>query len=127
MNVQIISKDGVPEWAVISYETYMNLMEKAEMLDDIQAYDEAKAAIATGEELVPAEVVFAILEGQNPIRVWREYRGLTQRELAEKAGISKPYLSQIEAGKRKGSAAVLSALASALGLTLDNLVATDER
>lgn len=122
MKVQIISKNGTPEWAVIPYETYMSLAEKAEMLEDVQAYDEAKAALAAGEELVPAEVVYAILDGQHPIRVWREYRGLTQQELAEKAGISKPYLSQIEAGKRKGSTAVLSALANALGLTLDDLV-----
>jgi len=54
--------------------------------------------------------------------VWREHRGLTQQQLAEAAGISVPYLSQIEAGKRQGSAEVLAAIAKALGLALDDIV-----
>jgi transcriptional regulator with XRE-family HTH domain len=42
--------------------------------------------------------------------------------VAEAAGISIPYVSQIEAGKRKGSAEVLAALARALRLSLDDIV-----
>lgn len=42
MNVQIIERDGKPEWAVIPYEMYMQLAEEAEMLQDIQDYDMAK-------------------------------------------------------------------------------------
>lgn len=57
---------------------------------------------AHGEELIPAEVTYAILDGANPVRVWREQRGLTQQQLADAAGISTPYLSQIESGKRTG-------------------------
>ena len=92
------------------------------MLADIQAYDEAQRAIADGEELVPSSVTYAILDGENPIRVWREHRGLTQQQLADLAGISKPYLSQLESGRRGGSIDVLSALARALGLSIDDLI-----
>ena len=92
------------------------------MLQDIHAYDEAKKAIEGGEELIPSEVTYAILDGANPIRVWREYRGLTQRHLAETAGISVPYLSQLESGKRKGRTEVLAAIAEGLGLSLDDIV-----
>jgi DNA-binding XRE family transcriptional regulator len=122
MSVQVIERDGKPEWAVIPYEEYQRLVEEAEMLQDVRAYDEAKQAIAEAEELVPGEVTYAILDGGHPVRVWREHRGLTQQQLAEAAGISVPYLSQIESGKRRGSAKVLAAIARELGLSLDDIV-----
>ncbi len=122
MSVQIIKREGEPEWAVVPYREYLRLIEKAEMLQDIQDYDAAMEAVAQGEELIPAEVVYAILEGENPIRVWREHRGLTQHQLAQAAGISTPYLSQLEAGKRRGSTAVLRAIAQALAVTLEDVL-----
>lgn len=122
MNVQIIEKDGRPEWAVIPFAEYERLLEQLEMAQDVRDYDEAVRYLAEGEEVVPSTVVDALLEGQNPLRVWREYRGLTQQQLAAKAGISKPYLSQLEAGKRTGTTKVLSRLAAALNLELDDLV-----
>ncbi|HEB65932.1 MAG TPA: XRE family transcriptional regulator [Chloroflexi bacterium] len=122
MSVQIIKREGEPEWAVVPYRDYLRLIEKAEMLQDIQDYDAAMEAVAQGEELIPAEVVYAILEGDNPIRVWREHRGLTQHQLAQAAGISTPYLSQLEAGKRRGSTAVLRAIAQALAVTLEDIL-----
>lgn len=122
MNMQVIEKDGKPEWAVIPYADYQRLAEAAGLLEDIRDYDEAKKAIEEGEELVPSEVVYAILDGGSPIRVWREHRGLTQRQLAEAVGISTPYLSQLESGKRKGTTKVLSAIAEALDLVLGDIV-----
>ncbi|GAM11038.1 putative HTH-type transcriptional regulator [Geobacter sp. OR-1] len=62
------------------------------------------------------------LAGESPIKLWREYRSLTQQELAKKAAISKPYLSQIETGKRQGKVETLSAIARALDVPLDVLV-----
>ena len=122
MKVQVIERGGKPEWAVIPYEDFQRLMEDVEMLQDVRAYDEAKRALASGEELVPSEVTYAILDGGNPVRVWREHRGLTQQQLAGAAGISIPYLSQIESGKRTGSAEVLAAIARELRLSLDDIL-----
>lgn len=122
MSVQIIAKHGQPEWAVLPYAEYEALVEAAEMLADVQAYDEAKARLAAGEEIVPAEVVYALLDGANPIAVWRKHRGLTQQALAGQAGISKAYLSQLESGKRSGAAEVLARIAHALRVDLDDLV-----
>lgn len=48
------------------YEAYRRLVEEAEMLQDIRAYDEAKKAIEEGEDLIPSEVTYAILDGANP-------------------------------------------------------------
>lgn len=125
MNVQIIKQNGKPEWAIIPYETYLQLVEQAEMLEDVRDYDAVKAALEGGEEeLIPSEVVYALLDGDHPIKVWREYRGLTQGELAIRAGISVPYLSQLETGKRKGSFGVISSIARVLEITLDDLDST---
>lgn len=122
-NIQLIERDGKPEWAVLPYEEYLKLLEQAEMLEDIRDYDDAKAELEKGEdELIPSEVVFAIIDGENPIKVWREYRGLTQQQLAGAARISKPYLSQIETGKRTGTTEILSAIAKALDVSLDEIV-----
>jgi len=120
--VQFILKDGQPEYAVLPYDIYLQLVEDAEMLEDICDYDEAMQRIEAGEELVPGEIVFAMVEGANPIKVWREYRGMTQPQLAEKAGISPAYLSKIESGNHPGSTDVLKAIAAALDLTLDDIV-----
>jgi len=126
MSVQIIEKNGRPEWAVLPYEEYQRLVAEAEMLQDIRDYDEVKMALATGaEELIPSEVTDALLDGENPIRVWRAYRGLTQQQVADEAGISKPYLSQLELGKRKGTTEVLAAVARALNVSLDDLVISE--
>jgi DNA-binding XRE family transcriptional regulator len=121
--IQIIERDGKPEWAVLPYEKYLQLIDQAETLEDIRDFDRISTEIERGkEELIPSEVVYAILDGENPIKVWREYRGLTQRQLADSARISKPYLSQIETGKRKGTTEILSAIAKVLDVSLDAVV-----
>ena len=99
----------------------MRLVADAEILEDVHNYDAAVEAIENGEELIPAKIVYALLDGGNPIRVWREYRGLSQQGLAA-AGISPSYLSQLETGKRTGTAEVLSTIAKTLQVDLDELV-----
>lgn len=127
MTVQVIKQDDRPEWAVIPYDQYLELVENAEMLLDIQDYDRAKEALESGhDELIPAEVFNSILDGENAIKVWREFRSLSQTQLAEKAGISVPYLSQLETQKRKGSVDSLSAVAKALNISLELIVPAQE-
>jgi DNA-binding XRE family transcriptional regulator len=125
--IQIIERNGKPEWAVLPYEEYLKLIEQAELLEDIRDFDEINAAIECGEEeLIPAEVVNAILDGKNPIKVWREYRGQTQQQLADRVGISKPYLSQLETGKRTGTTDVLASIAKALDVSLEQVANTEK-
>ena len=122
MTVQIIEKNNKPEWAVMPYEMYQQLVEDAETLQDMRDYKAAKKVIKNGDELIPGPVTYAILDGEKPIKVWRKYRGLTQRQLSEMAGITKAYLSQIETGKRTGTTDVLTNIARSLDLTLDDIV-----
>ena len=55
------------------------------------------------------------------IRSQREAAQVSVRQLAEKAGVSNPYLSQIERGLRKPSADVLSQIAKALRVSAEVL------
>lgn len=56
----------------------------------------------------------------------REELGMDRNELAEAAGISYPYISQLETGYRNASHPKQLAIASALGVGLDDLFATEE-
>jgi DNA-binding XRE family transcriptional regulator len=122
MKAQIIEKNGKPEFVVIPYEDYKHFLELLEDETDARTIAEFHEAYTSGREfLVPDEIVRRELEGESPIKLWREYRGLTQQELGKLAGISKPYLSQIETGKRQGTVETLTAIAHALEVPLDVL------
>ena len=123
MSVQIIENNGVPEYAVVPIADYRALIEKAEMLDDVAAFDKAEAALAAGEdELVPSDIAASLLANVNAVKVWREHRGMSQVVLAEAAGLSQAYIAQIETGKREGRIDAYKAIASALGVDIDDLV-----
>ncbi|NCW17978.1 MAG: XRE family transcriptional regulator [Betaproteobacteria bacterium] len=122
MKVQTINRDGKPEYVVLPWAEYQALLEVAEDAIDGALLDAFRQKLATGqEETIPATIVDMLLAGANPIKVWREYRGLTQDALANQAGISKAYLCQIETGKREGAIKTLRAIATALGVTVDEL------
>ncbi len=115
------------EMVVLPRAEYETLVDMAEMAADVAAYDEAKRQIAAGnDERVPAEFVDRLIDGENPIRVWRDFRGLTGKELASLAGVSAAYISEIETGKKEGSLSVLKAIAKVLRIDLDDLVWTRE-
>lgn len=71
---------------------------------------------------MPIELTDALLAGQNPIRTWREYRGLTQEQLAAAARVRRAYIAQIESGRRRGSTGLLARIAGALGVDFGDLL-----
>ena len=125
--VQFIERDGKREYAVVPIEIYRDLLEKAEMLEDIRDFDEAMRELERGEdELIPGEMVARLLDGEPPVKVWREHRGLTQAQLAERAGVTQGAVAQIESGKRRGSVDLLRKLAAALEVDVDDLIFGEE-
>lgn len=88
---------------------------------DAAAIDRAWADDAVGET-IPGEVVKAILDGEPPLRVWRKYRAFTLHALAERVGVSKGYLSQIESGQKPGTLGLFRRLADVLDVSMDDLV-----
>lgn len=128
MTAQIIEKAGKPEYAVLPYEEYLQLIELAEDTKDAMDARQAMEELRSGEdEAIPAKIVDRLLSGEeHPVKVWREYRGLTQEGLGLAAGVGKSYISQIEAGRKTGSAKLLKALASALKVDIDDLMNESE-
>jgi len=123
MNVQIIEKNGRPEWAIIPYKEFEVIQEAIEDAEDIRDIEENLRGIQKNKEIViPGEITFAILDGGNPIRVWREYKKIKLNELAKIVGISASYLSQIENGKRNPTIDTLKLIATALRVDPEVLI-----
>ena len=100
MSIQIIEKNGRPEWAVIPYDEYVKIQELLEDIEDIRDIEKYINLLQSAEQLtIPSEVTFTILQGVNPVRAWREHKQIKVKELAKLAGITPSYLSQIETGK----------------------------
>jgi transcriptional regulator with XRE-family HTH domain len=140
---QIIEANGKPEYAVIPYRDYLRLVDLASAMiaaghgrpyteaeedaEDVRAIEEFERKLAAGEEeLLPAEMVHRLVEGENALLVWREHRGLTQAQLAKAAGVGQTYISMIERGERQGTAAKLRAIARVLKVQVDDLLAGEE-
>ena len=100
----------------LSRAEYEALLERLEDLEDI-----ATIQARRDEPTVPFEVAERLLDGENPVKVWREERGLKQRELAAAADVSPSMLNEIEHGKRTPSMAGGRRIARALSVDLDDL------
>ena len=72
------------------------------------------AAKARAAAPLSESVSAAILGGDSCLKALRTWRGLTQAELATRAGINQGYISEIENRSKTGTAATLSKLAEAL-------------
>ncbi len=122
-NLQIIHDDtGQPMFAVIPWREYVRLSKDGETEADLSDEEIYDLAVDEGGESFPVEVVDRLLSGVSPIKVYREYRGMSQKTLAGAINISPVYLSQIETGRRVGSARTLASIAQALEVSLDDLV-----
>jgi DNA-binding XRE family transcriptional regulator len=118
----IITTPSGDRLAILPLAEYERLVDAAEMTADVAAYEEFHRRLSSGtEELIPAAFADRIIDGESKIKVRREFRNLSARELAEKAGISAAFLSQIESGARDGSFDTIKKIAAALGITVDEL------
>lgn len=64
-------------------------------------------------------------EDRNYLRAWREFRGLTQEELAERSGTTNAVISLLESEKRSLSAKWLRRFAEALDTTPGHILDHD--
>lgn len=116
--MQTITTPNGETLIVLPLSEYERLVDRA----DVASAEKIKTDIAAGhDELVPAVVVNRLLSGDNAVKVWREHRRMTARELATKVSISAPYLSEIESGKKAGSLTVLRKIAQTLNVDIDDL------
>jgi mRNA interferase RelE/StbE len=116
-------EQAMNETITITREECDALRSATEGLADLRAFDSAQAGLAAGtDELVPADFARRLVEGENPVRVYRDLRGLTQMALFEISGVNRVQISDIEAGRKTGSVETLRKLADALRVTIDDLV-----
>jgi transcriptional regulator with XRE-family HTH domain len=81
----------------------------------------AAASVAAKARKGTAKVGSGVETLGDYLREQRRGAQLTLRQLAEQAGVSNPYLSQIERGLRRPSAEVLQQLAKALRISAETL------
>lgn len=81
---------------------------------------EYRALVSTGDnDTLPDDILDALTARiENPIKILRKYRGMTQTDLATTADISRPYLTEIETGKKDGSIRALRQIADALDVNV---------
>ena len=121
MRVETITRKG-KEFAVIPMEALRKLMEDAEMLADVKAYDAAKARLDDGEgELIPLQITERRLSGEPALRIWREHRKLTQEQLARKSKLSRALIAAIETKRKTGSVSTWKKLGAALDVSWEQL------
>jgi hypothetical protein len=65
---------------------------------------------------LPDEIVLRLIEGQHPVRVWREHRGLTMQDLAALAQIEPGLVAAIESDELPLDDGTAEILSSALGV-----------
>lgn len=99
MNVQVIERDGQPEYAVLPWAQYQALLQAAGCAPEV--------AVVAVDASKPALSQLATL---------REAKGMSAEQLARNVGISPHYLGMIESGERQPDAAIQRALAWHLGV-----------
>ncbi|TIL67532.1 helix-turn-helix domain-containing protein [Mesorhizobium sp.] len=116
---QIIRTPTGEELVVIpkaDYEALLHAAEEAlEDPADVAIYDERRADLKT-ENPLPADVTMEILRGSSRLKALRNWRRLTQAELATTIGVSQGFLSDLESNRRKPSAQTRALLAKALDI-----------
>jgi DNA-binding XRE family transcriptional regulator len=111
------------ETVTIPRVEYDRLCALEEDFADIKAALAVEARIASGEEeLISAGMVDRLIDGEPPLRVWREFRNLTQADLARASGVNRVQIVEIEAGRSTGSVHTLRKLADALGVAVDDII-----
>ena len=97
----IADTNGNPEYAIIPYDVFSELSKQYNDNENLT---------------VPHEVVSASVDGDSMIKAWREYLGLTQKELANRMGISQPTLAKLERADANPRKNTLRKIADAMGI-----------
>jgi ribosome-binding protein aMBF1 (putative translation factor) len=112
------------------FEALIQAAEDAEDLAALASHDADEAQIgreAARRNYLTVEEAERLLDGDSPVKVWREKRGLSQRALAKAAGMQPGYLGEIETGRKPGSVDALHRLSVVLGVAMPDLMTRDRR
>ena len=127
MKPQFIKTDEGIELVVLPRKDYEALLARAKDNEDVgtaRIIARSNADLKSGLDVkLPAHIAEAIAEGQNPLRIIREWRGWTQVYLGEmKTNIGQSTISALENGTRRGTLAVWKHLADVLKVPMEILI-----
>ncbi|SEJ39670.1 helix-turn-helix domain-containing protein [Pseudomonas sp. NFR16] len=108
MDLQVISREGKPEYAVLPWAQYQALLKAAGISDSPQAPSAAQPGGPAASDDFPSF---------DQVGVLRRTKGLELARLARAVGISPSYLELIENGSREPDAAIRRSLAWELGVS----------
>ena len=130
-NVRILAETG--DTVTIGRSDFDALLQAAEDAEDLvalAAHDAEEARLgreAARLDYLTADEAERLLDGDSPVKVWRNKRKLSQRALAAAAGIQPGYLAEIETGKKPGSVDALHRLSAVLGVAMKDLMSRDQK
>jgi len=107
------------------FEALLQAAEDAEDVPALAAHDVEGARIGKAKarrDDLTVEEIERLLAGENPVRLWRQKRGLSQRALAAAAGMQPGYLAEIETGRQPGSVDAYQRLSAALDVPVHPLL-----
>lgn len=108
---QIIEDNGHPLFVLVPYKEYLSLIDEA-----------------SGEDVaVPLAVSKAAnMEDKSLVRAWREYKGLSQADVAKRLGVSRPAYAQMEEKGANLRTTTMHRLAAALEVRWEQLQEEEE-
>lgn len=121
LSLQSIRTPSGEEMVVLARKDFDALLAAAreadEDADDVTIFDERMAALSQGRDApMPVEISTAVLAGATRLRAIRKWKGLTQTELAERTGLAQGYISDLDTGRKTGTAETMEAIAGALAV-----------
>jgi DNA-binding XRE family transcriptional regulator len=105
-DIQIIRQGGKPAFVVVPYDKWLELIGSNE---DENIY-------------IPHKVVgYQLKEGLSLIAAWRKHLKITQKELADRTGMTQPAIAQIEKPDSKTQRKTLKKIAQAMNLDVEQI------
>src|SRR6266545_2479715 len=98
MSISYVKTPGGEELAILPRAELEAILATAAHNKALAAYRSGRDPGLSGDEMR------ALLAAPSPLAFWRRKRGLTQAALAKATGMAQNYVSDLETGKRTGSA-----------------------
>jgi DNA-binding XRE family transcriptional regulator len=122
-DIVILARDDI---VILARKEYNQLIAAAgEDAADAEAARRALDGRKKGEHSLTSAEMDDLLAAKTPLAFYRKRAGLTQATLAERAGIAQGFLSEIEAGRKRGDVQTLRKIADLLKISLDDLVVSE--
>lgn len=117
MSIETITRPDGMRYVTMTAEEYRDLVDSRDAAVAMRAVEAGVLPI------VPEEAMDDFLAAATPLAFWRRHRGITQVELAAAAGISQPYLAQLESGARQAAEiGIYQRIARRLGVRIEDLL-----